>query len=755
MDRDLNILWTNEKLKRFFGDDITGKKCYQVYHNQKEPCKPYPCLTIKAFEDGKVHEQEFEATGRDGNPVHFHCIANVALRDKCGKPTAVIEILRNVTERRQMEEALKESEERHRSLVNNVQLGILRSTLGPPGRILEVNPAMEEITGYSRDELLAMDMEELYVHFEERRAFMEELASAKGAVTRELSWRNKDGSEIAVLDTVIAVRDYTGNTLHFDAIIEDITERKMTAEALQKSEEKYRSLVNNVKLGILRSRPGIILEVNPAFEKITGYSRDELLAMDIRELYANLEEREAFIKEVASAKGAVTWELSWRKKDGSEIVVLDTVIAVRDDAGQILHFDAIIEDITERNRAEEALQESEEKYRTLVENATDFIYMIDTDDRILPLNQSAVRLLGKEPEQVIGKKIFDIFPQEMATQFSKDLRLTSKTGKTIMADAKLSVAGREIWASTSLNPIRNDKNEVVAVMGVTRDITEQKWMEGELQEKNEQLDAQNEELRLQTEELMAQQQELIESTEEAARANQLKSEFLANMSHELRTPLNVIIGFSQLIRDEVPGKINQEQKQCLDDVLESSQHLLNLINEVLDLSKIEAGRTELKLENVALAELIIPLTRSMMPLLRPKKQSLVVEIEEGLPPVHADKGKLGQVLRNLLSNSSKFTPDGGKLKIEATSHDSWCRLSVIDNGIGIKKEDKERIFEPFCQLEYTPSNGKSGTGLGLAVVKQIIEKHGGQIWVKSEYGKGSQFTFNLPLATNDIRPRET
>ena len=776
-----------------------------------------------------------------------------------------------VSEHKRAEKALRRSEQRYRSLVNNVQLGIIRSTPGPPGRILEVNPAMEKITGYSRDELLAMDMEELYVHLEERRAFMEELASAKGAVTRELSWRNKDGSEIAVLDTVIAVRDDTGNVLHFDAIIEDITERKRTTEALQKSEEKYRSLVNNVKLGILRSKPGIILEVNPAFEEITGYSRDELLAMDIRELYVNLEEREALLKEVASAKRAVTWELRWRKKDGSEIVVLDTVITVRDDAGKILHFDAIIEDITERKRAEEALRESEarlaeaqsiahigswawdtlkneicysdefhrifgrhlrnletfldslhpddrkfveksvnealranrpydidyriilpneaervihaqgavnfdntgkpirmvgtvqditerkraeealrqseEKYRTLVENAADFIYMVDAHDRILSLNQSTARILGREPEELIGKKAFDILPPEMATQFAEEFRLTFKTGKTIMADTKIGAGGAETWASTSLSPIRNDSGEVVAVMGVTRDITEQKRLERELQEKNEQLDTQNEELRVQSEELVAQQQELFESTEEAARANQLKSEFLANMSHELRTPLNAIIGFSQLMRDEVPGKINQEQKQCLDDVMESSQHLVNLINEVLNLSKIESGRVELKLENVALAELIKPLTRSMMPILGPKKQSLDVEIEEGLPPVHVDKGKLGQVLRNLLANSSKFTLDGGKLKIEATSGDGWLQLRVIDNGIGIKKEDQERIFEPFCQLDYTPGNGKGGTGLGLAVVKQIVERHGGQIRVESEYGRGSRFTISLPLAT--------
>jgi PAS domain S-box-containing protein len=533
-------------------------------------------------------------------------------------------------------------------------------------------------------------------------------------------------------------------------IARDITERRRVEAGRKESEARYRSLVNNVSLGILRSTmgpPGRIIETNPALEKITGYSRDELLAMNMEDLYAHPEERQAFMQKLASAKRTVTRELRWKRKDGGRIVVLDTVIAVRDSSGQILHFDAIIEDITERRRAEEALRESEERYRTLVENATDAIYMVDAHENILSVNQTTARFLGKRPEKLIGKKVSDIFPPEIAARFTEEFRLTFRTGQSIMACDRLDAGWMELWVSTSLNPIRNSSGEVVAIMGVTRDITEQKRLERELQETNEQLDAQNEELQVQSEELMAQQQELMESTQEAARANQLKSEFLANMSHELRTPLNAIIGFSQLLRDETPGKLNQEQKQCLDDVLESSQHLLNLINEVLDLSKIESGRAELKLENVDLKELITPLTRVMRPILGQKKQELEVEIEAGLPQIRVDKTKMGQVLRNLLANSSKFTPEGGKLWITAARADDWLHLSVIDNGAGIKKEDLERIFEPFCQLDYTPGNGKGGTGLGLAVVKEIVERHGGQIRVESEYGRGSRFTISLPLAT--------
>jgi two-component system sensor histidine kinase/response regulator len=557
--------------------------------------------------------------------------------------------------------------------------------------------------------------------------------------------------------TVTAVRDKKGEVVYFDGISEDITERKRLEEGLRKEQQELKLIIDSSPIIVFyKDKEGRFVRVNRAHAEALETSEEEFVGKTVFDFYSaeiaqNMTNDDQEVLKLGRPKLNIVEQ--YESASGIRWAQTDKV-PILDKDGIPVGLLGFAQDITERKQAEEALRESERKYRTLVENATDLIYMIDVDDRILSLNQSAARFLGKEPGELIGKKVFDMFPKEMAAQFSKEFRLAFKTGRTLMADGKIDVGGREMWISTSLNPIRNDNSEVVAVMGVTRDITEPKRMEKELQEKNEQLDAQNEALRLQSEEMMAQQQELMEKTEEVARANQLKSEFLANMSHELRTPLNTINGFSQLMLDGVPGPVNKEQQQCLSDVLDSSRHLLSLINEVLDLSKIESGRMELKKETLALTEVVESLARSMMPILRPRKQSLDIEIEEGLSPIYADKGKLGQVLRNLVANSSNFTPDWGKLKIEATSDNGWCRVSVIDNGSGIKAEDKERIFEPFCQLDYTPIRGKGGTGLGLAVVKQIIEKHGGRVWVERDYGEGSQFTFTLPLATKDTPPKE-
>jgi len=254
-----------------------------------------------------------------------------------------------------------------------------------------------------------------------------------------------------------------------------------------------------------------------------------------------------------------------------------------------------------------------------------------------------------------------------------------------------------------------------------------------------------------TETLEESSKELKEKNIQLEEANRAKSEFLAQMSHELRTPLNVIMGFSELMLDRVPGKVNKEQRQCLDDIWSGGQHLLGLINDILDLSKIESGKMELKLGDIELPSVIESLRSEIMPMLVTRKQSLDIKVEKGLPLVRADKAKVRQVLLNLLSNATKFTPDGGKLKVEAVRENNWCRVSVIDNGIGIKKKDQERIFEPFRQLDSTLGKEERGTGLGLAIARQIIERHGGRIWVESEYGKGSRFSFTLPLATASSR----
>jgi signal transduction histidine kinase len=227
-------------------------------------------------------------------------------------------------------------------------------------------------------------------------------------------------------------------------------------------------------------------------------------------------------------------------------------------------------------------------------------------------------------------------------------------------------------------------------------------------------------------------------------ASKHKSEFLANMSHELRTPLNAIIGFSQVLRQRLFGPINEKQEEYLDDILSSGNHLLDLINDVLDLSKVEAGQVELEVATFSLRE---ALERGVMMVREPATTHgvrLSVELASGVDLVEGDERRLRQVIFNLLSNAVKFTPEGGSIVVASAQVDGEMQVSVTDTGPGIAAEDRERVFEEFQQTDVGVQQ-REGTGLGLALSKRLVELHGGRIWVESELGHGSRFVFTLPI----------
>lgn len=229
------------------------------------------------------------------------------------------------------------------------------------------------------------------------------------------------------------------------------------------------------------------------------------------------------------------------------------------------------------------------------------------------------------------------------------------------------------------------------------------------------------------------------------KANKLKSEFLATMSHELRTPLNAIIGFAEVLRDEVSGSLNADQKDFVSDIHSSGQHLLNMINGILDLSKIEAGKLELQYEVFSVEETIHEVLDAIAGSFHKKGIRVRTCIHEDIPPITADKAKIKQVLYNLLSNAFKFTPDNGRVSINAKLINQHIQIAVSDTGIGIRQEDMDKLFKVFHQVDSSFSRRYEGTGLGLILAKRLVELHGGKIGVKSLFGKGSTFIVTLPV----------
>jgi CheY-like chemotaxis protein/nitrogen-specific signal transduction histidine kinase len=263
------------------------------------------------------------------------------------------------------------------------------------------------------------------------------------------------------------------------------------------------------------------------------------------------------------------------------------------------------------------------------------------------------------------------------------------------------------------------------VFAAARDVTERKRLDQVLQEKNVELES---------------------ARSVAEKTNLAKSDFLANMSHELRTPLNSVIGFSEVLQDQMFGQINEKQQEYVNNILTSGRHLLSLINDILDLSKVESGKMELELSAFLLRE---SLDASMM-MLREKALKGGIELHLDLSPeadvrIVADQRKLKQILFNLLSNAVKFTHAGGTVDVGAVRDGDFIEITVVDTGMGIRGEDIPKLFQAFTQLESVYTKGFEGTGLGLALTRHLVELHGGRIWVKSEFGAGSRFSFTIPL----------
>ena len=694
---------------------------------------------------------EISVITKDGTEVPIEAVGGGAITYH-GR-LATVGYARDITERKRAEEALQESEENFRRSLDDSPLGV--RIFDAAGETLYANRAILDIYGYaSIEELKASPAEKRLApesHAEHLKRREKRLRGGEITPQFEMSIVRKNG-EIRHLQVFRKEVLWNGKR-RVQSLYQDITERKRMEHDLR---ERVKELQCLYDIAYIVEGPGITLD--ELCQGVVNLLPVSWQYPEIACARVTLGHKEFMSDNFKTTewKQLANINVKGQKEGTVGVYYLEARPELNEGAflkNERLLIDVIAERlgrIIERKQVEEALKESEEKFRTFMETASDLMHMADKDGNITYVNESMTRTLGYSKEEMIGKHVTQFLSKEVLEKdFKPKWEELITKGEIAFESTWVTKDGKEIYGEQKVVAIYDSDGKYAGSRAIFRDLTERMRMERELQEKNEQLDAQNEELQSQTEELMTQQQEIIEKTGEVERANRLKSEFLANMSHELRTPLNVIIGFSELMVDKVPGKINEEQRQCLSDILDSSHRLLNLVNEVLDLSKVESGKMEFKLENVALTEVIESLTRTMLSVLAPRKQSLDIEIEEGLPAVHVDEGRLEQVLLNLATNSSKFTPDGGKLKIEAIKADNWCQVSVIDNGIGIKEEDQERIFEPFCWLDNPLTKEKSGTGLGLALVETIVEKYGGRIWVESEYGKGSRFTFTLPLATTD------
>jgi PAS domain S-box-containing protein len=385
---------------------------------------------------------------------------------------------------------------------------------------------------------------------------------------------------------------------------------------------------------------------------------------------------------------------------------------------------------------------TERRYKRLLEAAPDAILEIDSSGRIVLINSQVEKLFGYRREELLGKMVEVLIPERF-----RERHPAHRAGYCSHPVIRPMGSGLDLWArradgtefavDINLSPFEGESG--LGVICVIRDVSDRKAVE-------EQVRLLNLSLEQRTRELATTNTQLENRNREVEKANRQKSNFLATMSHELRTPLNTMIGFSDLLSEETAGPLNQKQRRFIRHVKESSRHLLALVDDILDLSKIEAGHLELKYESFSLNTAAAEVIAAVRPLAAAKEIDLEVEFSEDIS-IFADNLRLKQVLYNLLTNAIKFTPEKGSVHLITEAERAFVRLSVIDTGIGIPQEEHESIFEAFHQVPATAVGSHEGTGLGLSITKLLIEQHRGRISVESEPGKGSRFHVVLPLPT--------
>jgi PAS domain S-box-containing protein len=473
---------------------------------------------------------------------------------------------------------------------------------------------------------------------------------------------------------------------------------------------------------------GYILSWNAGAQRLKGYAAEEIIGKHFSIFYPPAQIERGFpnfeLREAARV-GRFEDEGLRVRKDGTRFWANVVITALRGPAGELVGYGKVTRDLTERRRAEETLRLSEERFRLLVQGVKDYaIFMLDPRGYISTWNAGAERIKGYTDGEILGKH-FSVFytPEDLKDgKPARELEIATATGVYEEEGWRIRKDGSRFWANVVITALRKPDGSLAGFAKVTRDLTDKR----------------------------AAQERAIEAARLAAasdEANRAKSEFLAAMSHELRTPLNAIGGYTELISMGVRGPVTQEQLDDLQRIKRSQQHLLGIINDILNFSRMEAGQITYEYSTVPISSVI----ESVGHMIEPQMLTKNLELAVGeCPPdavAWADKSKFEQILLNLLSNAVKFTNEGA-VTVACDRHDEGrVGITVEDTGVGIPSDQLERIFEPFVQVGRSLTQGHSqGTGLGLAISRDLARGMGGDIVVSSELGKGSQFRVTLPRA---------
>ncbi len=724
-DLDGHIRYWNKGAERQYGwkqDDVRGK----LIHSLLQTVFPSPLfeITDDLFREGRW-EGELRQTTRAG--VGMTVMSNWTLQYGTGNvPMAILETTTDITERKQTEEKLRAASLYARSLIEASLDPLV--TINAAGKITDVNKATEEVTGLSREELIASDFSSFFTEPQRANAVYRQVFTDGFVRDYPLAIRHKSGKITDVLYHATLFKNDLGEIQGVFAAARDITERKQTEEKLRAASLYARSLIEaSLDPLVTINAAGKITDANKATEEVTGCARVELIGSDFSDYFTEPEIARKGFQQVFADGFVKDYALAIQHKSGRITDVLYNATVFQDDAGQAQGVFAAARDITELKRAEEELQrysghlealvdertarlkESEQQYRALVETANSIILTTNTDGILTFINDYGASFFGYTPDELIGQDVMIIIPEVESTgralkPLVNDI-LASPAKYPINLNENVTKDARRVWIQWANEGLIDREGQHIGHLAIGVDFTE------------------------------------LKKTEEALKnAERLASigETAAMIGHDLRNPLQVlqyVVDLQRLRIERIPLEKRgpddwERESELFDKISEQIFYMNKIVGDLQDYARPIVPENE----EVDIKGVIEDVVRSLPPMDG-------VRIEMRVPNLHvmADPLLLYRVFANLLLNAVQAMPDGGKLNVSASAEDGSIAVSVRDTGTGIHEDFKDKLFTPLF-------TGKAkGTGLGLAVVKRIVEAHGGQIIVESEVGKGSTFTVKLPI----------
>jgi PAS domain S-box-containing protein len=679
--------------------------------------------------------------------LHHSLTAAEAARTDLRHLTASLEqrVQERTVELQQTNATLRESEERFRLMADHARDIIFRYRYLPERGFDYFSPSIQTILGYAPEEFYADPQLHLKIAHPTTRQMLSSFdITSDSQKPTLLHMIHKDGHDVYLEEHFSRMYDEHGRIIAINGISRDVTERCKMEQTLQFQSHVLESIGQSV---IATTLEGTVTYWNKAAEQLYGWTKDEAMGHNIMQLtpVASSQEQAREIMTYLAAGNSWAGEFLVHNRDGTTFPIWINNVPLTDEHGKLIGIIGISMDISTRKQAEEALRQSEQKYRALIENAGVLIAAYDRHGNILVFNELAAQSLGGTSSDFVGKTIFDVFSPELTNRYMQRVQQVLQSGKPDQREER--VTGKDRWYLSTICPIFNDEHEQFAVQVVAHDITERKQME----------------------------EELRRAKDVAEAATRARSNFLATVSHEIRTPMNAIIGMTSLL---LSTSLTNEQQDYVQTIRVSGDTLLTLINDILDFSKIEAGKLDLEYQPFSLRDVVESSLELLAPPAAEKELELAYWIDPQAPEhLIGDRTRLQQILVNLVSNAVKFTEQGDvtvTVRGQRTGisdgtgvggQEVGCRMqggegasesfvseprplytiqiSVQDTGIGIPADRLDKLFQAFSQVDASTTRTYGGTGLGLAICRQLVELMGGSIQVESKEGQGSTFFVRL------------